>query len=112
MDYLYTNLPHSHSELGNLSQFEAHAEYIKKASNIDDVPVHYYKLFKVCYSFNVTHCLIHNIQCRIPKANFLKFLHRISWPLFYLCLDEKGSMPICSDRDIPQGHPNTSRSYR
>jgi len=45
-DYLISNLPTMHMSISESSSFNLEAEYIRKASTIDDVPVHYYKLYK------------------------------------------------------------------
>ncbi|CAK8676491.1 unnamed protein product [Clavelina lepadiformis] len=45
-NYLWSHLPTMHIELASTSTFNAQADYIKQASTIEDVPVHYYKLFK------------------------------------------------------------------
>jgi len=44
--YIIANLPSMHRELIDLSEYDAHADYIKDALCVDDVPVHTYKLFK------------------------------------------------------------------
>nr|CAB3262931.1 uncharacterized protein LOC100185320 [Phallusia mammillata] len=44
--YLWSHLPTMHAELSTTSTFEAQADYISRASCIEDVPVHYYKLYK------------------------------------------------------------------
>ena len=46
-EYLVANLPTMHMSISESSSFNLEAEYIRKASTIDDVPVHYYKLYKV-----------------------------------------------------------------
>nr|XP_039247653.1 uncharacterized protein LOC120325642 isoform X1 [Styela clava] len=45
-EYLLSHLPTLHAEHKGRSSFESQALYIQQASGIDDVPVHYYKLYK------------------------------------------------------------------
>uniref|UniRef100_H2YZ83 FERM domain-containing protein n=1 Tax=Ciona savignyi TaxID=51511 RepID=H2YZ83_CIOSA len=46
VDYFWSHLPALHKEMVETTPFNVQAEYIKQASCIEDVPVHYYKLYK------------------------------------------------------------------
>ncbi|XP_030071117.1 FERM domain-containing protein 6 isoform X2 [Microcaecilia unicolor] len=45
-DYILKHIPNMHRDQFALSVSEAHLKYIKEAARLDDVPVHYYRLFK------------------------------------------------------------------
>ncbi|KFW82468.1 FERM domain-containing protein 6 [Manacus vitellinus] len=45
-DYILKHVPNMHKDQFALTASEAHLKYIKEAVRLDDVPVHYYRLYK------------------------------------------------------------------
>lgn len=46
-DYILKHVPNMHKDQFALTASEAHLKYIKEAVRLDDVAVHYYRLYKV-----------------------------------------------------------------
>lgn len=46
-DYILRHIPNMHKEQFALTASEAQLKYIKQAALLDDVTVHYYRLYKV-----------------------------------------------------------------
>lgn len=46
-DYILKHIPNMHKDQFALTASEAHLKYIKEAVRLDDVAVHYYRLYKV-----------------------------------------------------------------
>lgn len=46
-DYILKHIPIMHKDQCALTASEAHLKYIKEAVRLDDVAVHYYRLYKV-----------------------------------------------------------------
>lgn len=46
-DYILKHIPNMHRDQFALTASEAHLKYIKEAVRLDDVAVHYYRLYKV-----------------------------------------------------------------
>lgn len=49
-DYILKHVPNMHKDQFALTASEAHLKYIKEAVRLDDVAVHYYRLYKVSLS--------------------------------------------------------------
>uniref|UniRef100_A0A8C8GPU1 FERM domain-containing protein n=1 Tax=Oncorhynchus tshawytscha TaxID=74940 RepID=A0A8C8GPU1_ONCTS len=45
-DYILRHIPNMHKDLFSLTASEAHLKYIKECAQLDDVTVHYYRLYK------------------------------------------------------------------
>lgn len=46
-DYILRHIPNMHKDQFALTASEAHLKYIKECAQLDDVTVHYYRLYKV-----------------------------------------------------------------
>lgn len=46
-DYILRHIPNMHKDQFALTASEAHLKYIKESAQLDDVTVHYYRLYKV-----------------------------------------------------------------
>lgn len=46
-EYILKHIPNMHKDQFALTASEAHLQYIKEAVRLDDVAVHYYRLYKV-----------------------------------------------------------------
>lgn len=50
-EYILRHIPNMHKDQFALTASEAHLKYIKECAQLDDVTVHYYRLYKVGKSF-------------------------------------------------------------
>lgn len=55
-DYILRHIPNMHKEQFALTASEAQLKYIKEAALLDDVAVHYYRLYKVCGELRFVVC--------------------------------------------------------
>lgn len=46
-EYILRHIPNMHKDQFALTASEAHLKYIKECAQLDDVTVHYYRLYKV-----------------------------------------------------------------
>lgn len=46
-EYILRHIPNMHKDQFALTASEAHLKYIKECAHLDDVTVHYYRLYKV-----------------------------------------------------------------
>ena len=46
-EYILKHIPNMHKDQFALTASEAHLKYIKEAVRLDDVAIHYYRLYKV-----------------------------------------------------------------
>lgn len=70
-DYILKHVPNMHKDQFALTASEAHLKYIKEAVRLDDVAVHYYRLYKVSPGWALGSGLlfIERSNCRaIPKV--------------------------------------------
>lgn len=52
-EYILRHIPNMHKDQFALTASEAHLKYIKECAQLDDVTVHYYRLYKVRGSVSV-----------------------------------------------------------
>ena len=87
-EYLISNLPTMHRSVTESSSFNLQAEYIRKASTIDDVPVHYHKLYKVRLkiAFFSPASLAANPRLKLISASYvLKAVHILTFQSVDYC---------------------------
>lgn len=53
-EYILRHIPNMHKDQFALTASEAHLKYIKECAQLDDVTVHYYRLYKVRRGTQVT----------------------------------------------------------
>lgn len=69
-DYILKHIPNMHKDQFALTASEAHLKYIKEAVRLDDVAVHYYRLYKVQNRVNLQPL---RTSFSIPRCFYLKF---------------------------------------
>lgn len=97
-EYLLSHLPTLHAEHKGMTGFESQAHYINQALAIVDVPMHFYKLYKVNRHRLTEHILTY------PLYSFLQ----LCCCLFITGKEQKGNQVECGARNISPGNQDSS----